>query len=66
VLAIVVLLLFMRSIFIRRARATYIPPRVVLVGGGWNDGGIGGIGGRGYSPGPTVFASPRRVYIDHH
>jgi hypothetical protein len=58
VLAIVVLILFMRSLFIRRARAAYVPPRIALVGGGgWNDGGIGGIGGRGYSPGPTVFAS---------
>jgi len=49
VLAIVVMLLLLRAVFIRRARTAYAPgPRVVVVGGDWRDGGIGGIGGREY------------------
>lgn len=56
VLAIVILLLILRGLFIRRSRATasYSPPHIVVVGGGWHDGGIGGIGGRGYSHSPST------------
>lgn len=59
-IAIIIALLFLRTIFVRRARAAQIhlvqdgnpdgtgPSRrvnlVVVSGGGWRDGGIGGIG----------------------
>jgi len=54
------MLLLLRAVFIRRARAAYsLGPRVVVVGGDWRDGGIGGIGGREYQS-PTQFATPPR------
>ncbi|KAF8530877.1 hypothetical protein BDD12DRAFT_870288 [Trichophaea hybrida] len=79
VLAIILLLVFLRGVFVRRAQtahrsqtafATPLSPRpgqprvgIVVVGGGWRDGGVGGIGyGRDYQslPWPPAVAATGR------
>ncbi|KAF8249408.1 hypothetical protein K440DRAFT_622064 [Wilcoxina mikolae CBS 423.85] len=79
VLAIILLLVFLRGVFVRRAQTAHRPqtafatplnprpgqPRVgiVVVGGGWRDGGVGGIGyGRDYQslPWPPAVAATGR------